>query len=468
MLKSIKNKKTLCLIFALFLSVVTVILVPAVLEIKLFLGIVVLSCVLWAFEIFPLSYTGLLIILLLILSKILNLDEALKGFGSGVFLLLVSGFIIARGINSTNLGKRVSFFIIKQVGSSVYRLMLAIILIPQILVLFIPSTGVRTVIMLPFVLSIIKVLETNDKDSVLPNVLMLSLVFGCNLSGMYVLTGAIANVVTVDFISNNMGIVISYTKWLLLAFPIWFFSLLISIILLKKFVLGKNDSLMLNSLVTDIALPKMDKKEKKSLFILLIILVLWATQDYHGLHPSVPALLGALLMTLPVVGVIDWNEAIKINWGTVLLIGSALAVGNALQISGADKYLAEHIISIKAVETLLKMSWSAPFIIAFLTIILHLGIASHVSTAVVVLPIVYEMGNALSLSSTSITGLLTTSGIASLIGFTFIVQSPPAIIAYGTGYLKAKDLLFVGTLLSIFIAIILSITVILWWPVVFS
>lgn len=462
-----RERKIFCLIPAIILSVVAAAVIPAALEIKVFLGIMLLTFALWALEIFPLAYTGILVVVLLILAKILTLDEALKGFGSGTFLLLVSGFIMAKGINNTNLGKRVTFLILKKVGFSVQRLMLAVLLIPQILVLFIPSTGVRTVIMLPFVLSIITVVENNnEKNGSLAKVLILSLVFGCNLSGLFVLTGALANIVTVDFIYDSLGITISYAKWLILVLPIWLGSLCIVILIMQKFFTIKNTDFRADSLITTEISPGMDKREKKALFILTLVLILWSTQDLHGLHPSIPAAIGALLLTMPSVGVIDWNEAIKINWGTVLLIGSSLALGNAMQTCGADEFLAAKIINIPGMYSMLQIQGLAPFIIVFITIILHLGIASHVSNVIVVLPIVYEIGNALNLSSSDSLSLLAASGIASLVGFTFIVQSPPAVIAYGTGYLKARDLVVIGTLVSICMAILIGLTVNLWWPLI--
>ena len=58
----------------------------------------------------------------------------------------------------------------------------------------------------------------------------------------------------------------------------------------------------------------------------------------HGMHPSIPALMGAVLMTLPGIGFASWESVVKINYNTVLLLSVTLSMGYTLIDSGATRY----------------------------------------------------------------------------------------------------------------------------------
>jgi solute carrier family 13 (sodium-dependent dicarboxylate transporter), member 2/3/5 len=62
---------------------------------------------------------------------------------------------------------------------------------------------------------------------------------------------------------------------------------------------------------------------------------LWLTEPFHGLHPSIPALLGVALMTLPGIGCASWETVVKINYNTILLLSVTLSMGYTLVDSGA-------------------------------------------------------------------------------------------------------------------------------------
>jgi sodium-dependent dicarboxylate transporter 2/3/5 len=44
---------------------------------------------------------------------------------------------------------------------------------------------------------------------------------------------------------------------------------------------------------------------------------------------------------------LDWNTAVKIPWGVLLLIGGGLALANAFQTTGLDKWIANSLSFVK-------------------------------------------------------------------------------------------------------------------------
>ena len=78
-----------------------------------------------------------------------------------------------------------------------------------------------------------------------------------------------------------------------------------------------------------------NKQEIRCLVILFFIVGLWLTEPLHGMHPSVPAFIGVVLMTLPKIGVAAWETVVKINYNTVLLLSVTLSMGYTFVDSGA-------------------------------------------------------------------------------------------------------------------------------------
>src|SRR5262249_55968540 len=73
-------------------------------------------------------------------------------------------------------------------------------------------------------------------------------------------------------------------------------------------------------------------------------LALWLTDRIHGLSPAIPALIGAVLLLLPGVGVLSWKVfEQKLAWGIILSIGASLSLAAAMTESGAAAFLSRQV-----------------------------------------------------------------------------------------------------------------------------
>jgi len=110
-------------------------------------------------------------------------------------------------------------------------------------------------------------------------------------------------------------------------------------------------------------LGRWSKGEKNTLFAFILTVVLWIApgvfailggtsssiyKDYNTLVPEgVAALIGALLLFLLPVNwkekefTVTWKQAIGIDWGTLLLFGGGLTLGNLMFELSWPKLLAE-------------------------------------------------------------------------------------------------------------------------------
>ncbi|MHB8132223.1 MAG: SLC13 family permease, partial [Mobilitalea sp.] len=80
------------------------------------IGITGASVWLWVLEPIPLALTSLLVIAALPILNATSLDTALIGFSNGSTFLIMAGFMMAQGVNSTTLGNRCANYAIMRCG----------------------------------------------------------------------------------------------------------------------------------------------------------------------------------------------------------------------------------------------------------------------------------------------------------------------------------------------------------------
>src|SRR5690606_29831383 len=217
----------------------------------------------------------------------------------------------------TALIKRMSYTILKKWGGRSAGLLGSIIIIQQIQAFFIPSTAVRSALILPVSTMIIETTHAEPGGN-LRKMIMLGVAFGGIISGTSVMTAAIGNILTVELLNRFAGINITYFEWFYYTFPIWLILIpAIWLMLLKVFPLPEEQRYFpaIKDEMTEKLkeLGPVNAREIRCLAILLTIVIFWLTEPLHGLHPSVPALAGVVLMTLPIIGVAGWEPVVRIN-----------------------------------------------------------------------------------------------------------------------------------------------------------
>ena len=81
---------------------------------------------------------------------------------------------------------------------------------------------------------------------------------------------------------------------------------------------------------------RMTGEEYRAIAIVSGVLILWATENLHGISPTSVAFIGAVVALLPKVGVVKWND-VDIPWHLLLFSAGAYTLGaglDATDISG--------------------------------------------------------------------------------------------------------------------------------------
>ena len=86
------------------------------------------------------------------------------------------------------------------------------------------------------------------------------------------------------------------------------------------------------------ALGKMKRNEKIAAFVLIICLVLWVTESWHGISSAVVALIGMCILLS--TGVLDRKDfRSSIAWESVIFIGCSTGLGSVFSGAGITDWV---------------------------------------------------------------------------------------------------------------------------------
>lgn len=416
---------------------------------------------LWILEPIPFAMTSMLVIAVLPMAKAVSLDTMLSGFGAPAVFLAVAGMMMAKGVEETSLGKRVAFFLLSRLGNRKGGILAGVILVPQVLSFFIPAAAVRTTMFLPIAVSILSLLNIS-KEHPMARQLMMGVAIGCGISGVGVLPAAIGNLITVDIIQMYLQQEVTYVHWLLVAGPLWLLLIVAAWITLQVTMPAhmKTPADLRQQVQAQLAeLGPLTAADKRAMAILVLTMLLWVFQPLHGWPLVIPAIVAVILMALPKIGIADWVKLVKVDFGTILLLGSTLSLGRALMESGAIEVML-HQIQHPVVERLFMQPLLAVLAVAVLTQLVH-KVTTNVSTAVIcIVPIVIAIAQDVGASAYM---LAIVAGITSLLGFVFVVETIPSVIVQQAGYMTQKELLCPGLVLTIVSVVLTVLVAMTWW-----
>lgn len=395
------------------------------------------------------------------------LSMALGGFSNTAFALVTSALFLATAMTKTGLDKRIALVVLSKIGAKTNRVVAGIFFVGFALSFFVPSTTARVSCMVPIILGMINAFGVELKSK-FAGVLMIAAAQADSIWNVGIKTAAAQNMIAINFIRTQLGVEISWMNWFIAAAPFAFVMSVFAYWILMKVMPPEIDEIeggeaTVRKLLTDLGPMTFD--EKKLLFISIILLGFWSTEQVlHTVDTSTSTMVAIAIMFLPKVGVIDWNYAqSRINWGTAILFGVGISLGSALLSTKAADWLAKQIIVIFSLTDATPI-----FIIAILSaflIIIHLGFASASGLAAAMIPIIISILQSVKTPGINVIGMTIILQYVVSFGFILPVNAPQNMIAYGTNTFEVKDFIKTGipmTIVAYALVLIFSATYWKW------
>lgn len=468
LLKQKRNLKALW-IFLAFAALIIITFLPNPADLPVMgqraLAILAFAVILWVTEAvsYPVSAAMILGIVALSLGmapdmanpdQLLGTKNALKmalgGFSNSAVALVAAALFLAAAMQATNLHKRLALYILSKVGVRTGAIVFGAILVSIILAFFVPSATARAGAVIPILLGMVAAfgLPHNSRIGAL---LVITAVQAVSIWNVGIKTGAAQNMVALGFIEKEFGVSVAWSSWFLYAAP-W--SILMSIVLyFVMLAIIKPETKVLEGgkeLITGQlkGLGPMKSAEKRLIFVSVVLLFLWATEEkLHPLDTTTVTLVAITILLTPKIGVFDWKSVEKlIPWGTIIVFAVGIALGTILLDTTGAQWLSDKVFGAMGLDHMPLLATIA--LLSLFNILIHLGFASATSLSSALIPIFIALAQTIALDVNEVGFVLIQQFVISF-GFLLPVSAPQNMLAYGTGAFTVKDFLKSGVPLTV-------------------
>ena len=450
-------------------------------------AILAMMVILWVTEALPLPVTAVLGPVLAVLLRVVPVRTAFASFADPIIFVFIGSFILAEAMFVHGVDRRIAYTALswKFVGTSAPRILIAFGGVTTFLSMWMSNTA-TTAMMFPIGLSIVAHLARTGLAGArqFAMVMMLITAFGASIGGMATPVGTPPNLIGVGMLERISGIDITFFQWMLIGVPAMalmfgFLAVQFHLVGARNVTVGAESTQMVRDEL--VRLGPLSRGQRNVLMAFGLTVILWVAPGLFAIAgadaspfarayaqavpESIAAMVGALLLfVLPVDWsgrrfTLTWEQALKIDWGIVLLFGGGLAMGELAFSTGLAEAMGKGITAWLPSQTTLALTMlftGAAIVLSEAT--------SNTAAANMIVPIAIAVSQAAGVRVIE-PALGATLGAS--MGFMMPVSTPPNAIVYSSGYVPISAMIRYGILLDIVGFFVIVALVMLLGPVVF-
>ncbi len=415
------------------------------------IALLIFAIIMWASEAQHLAVTSLMLLFLQPILGITSFAGAVIGFANPIIFLMIGGFILAVAISKSGLAKRFTYWMLSKVGTSPSMSIFAAVFSTGLLSAWIENV-VAFAMLLPIIKTIVPLFgigEPEKGNSNFAKAMVLGASYGSLAGGFGTEIGTAPNLMAAAYTH------LPFVNWMVFGFPLAIFMLIVTWKLLGWIFPPEVDGIVGGKETLDKAISVMGsitRTEKITAAILFFTIGLWVTTGITGIDSYSVALIGAALYFI--FGIIDWRDAQEgVDWGLIIFFGGALSLGAALLNTGAAAWIIKDLIGLMGSN----VSTLAIMLLLMVIAVIFTQVMSNIALSAILIPLAVTLASAQNLP---IGTYAVPVAISCSLSFMFPMADPTVAMAYGTGYVKIKEILKAGIPMVV-IGIIATIVVML-------
>jgi sodium-dependent dicarboxylate transporter 2/3/5 len=443
--------------------------------------------VLWITEALPMPVTAMIGAAACVLLRVAPARDVFAPFADPLMFLFIGSFILARAITIHGLDRRLAFaaLSLRWVGGSPSRILFAFGAVTAFISAWISNTA-TTAMMFAIGLAILSYMSETERargrklNPAYATVMMLMTSFAASIGGLATPVGTPPNLIGLGFVRRLLGIEFPFFKWMMIGVPVVVLLYIFLFLYLSRFGRATTDATESAAMLhrerdQDTGWTSGEKSTviafalTVGLWIIPGVVALAAGEDseaYKTLSARIPegvaALIGAsMLFLLPGNRngkAIDWSEAVRIDWGIVLLYGGGFALGVLSFQTGLAEAMGRGILAF-----LPGASGTGLLIASTIMATLVSEVTSNTASANMVVPVVISLATAAGADPLA-PALGATMGAS--LGFMLPVSTPCNAIVYGSGYIPLTKMIRYGVLLDVVGVVVIVTAVKLLVPLI--
>ncbi|MCK5331929.1 MAG: SLC13/DASS family transporter [Candidatus Marinimicrobia bacterium] len=441
-------------------------------------AVAALMAIWWITEAIPIPATALLPVALFPLLGIMTGKTVAATYFNHIIFLFIGGFIMALAMQKWNLHRRIALRIILIIGASPRRILLGFMLATAFLSMWISNTA-TTMMMVPIALAvIIKLRESSgNKMSRFSAGLLIGIAYAASIGGIATLIGTPPNLSFTRIFSIYFPNApeITFANWFMFGLPCSIIFLFISWIIMTSIFMPRQQ---INTINIDLFrkeyrhLGRITYEEKVVLLLFVSLAFLWLFRSdinigrfiipgWSTILPvpayvddgTVAVVMAMLLFMIPAKSkengrLMDWDTAVKLHWGIVLLFGGGFALASGFKESGLSVWVAEQLTGLADVTPVVLVA-SVCTMLTFLT-----ELTSNTATTEMILPLLGSLAVAIKVNPLL---LMIPATLSASCAFMLPVATPPNAIVFGSGEVKMGDMIQVGFAMNLVGIVLITI-----------
>lgn len=316
------------------------------------------------------------------------------------------------------------------------------------------SNSATTAILIPILLGTAVEGERTSAGSVL------AIAYGASIGGVGTLIGTPPNFITVRYLQEQANIQVDFLQWMGVGTPV---ALVLAVLtgLVLQWLAPPPPA---QTAVIHVG-SAWSRGERMTAYCFGLAVAGWTVPDImralgaphaEAVARALPISVVAILAVVPLFLILDddrktpilpWDDAVRIDWGLILLFGGGLSLGAQMFETGLAAAMSHWFLDATQIRSLWGLTAAFVVFTLFFT-----EICSNTATANMIVPL--AIAAAIELGVSPLPPALGV-GLAATCAFMLPIATGPNAIAYGTGLIELPSMMRIGFALNIVAALTL-------------
>ena len=413
-------------------------------------GVTLLCAIWWVAEPIPIPVTAMLPLAVFPMVGVLTPNEVGQAYGSPLILLYVGGFMLSMAMQKSGAHRRLALGMVNLFGGGGRGLVFGFMAAAAMLSMWISNTA-TSLMLLPIALATLE----NTKDERLKIALLLGVAFACNVGGIGTPVGTPPNLIFMQVYQETTGIELGFLDWMRWGIPVVvLFVPLIGLWLTRHLSAGEILELP--------AVGAWRTEERRTLIVFGLTAAAWITRndpfggwstllDVPQANDASVALLAVVVMFLVPNGkgdrLLDWESAVRIPWGILILFGGGICIASAFVSSGISQIIGEALGALSGVHIVVLLA-TICLSVTFLT-----EITSNTATTALLMPVLAAAGVGAAIDPRL---LMVPAAMSASCAFMLPVATGPNAVIFASGLVPIRTMVREGFVLNLIGAAIIT------------
>ncbi len=415
----------------------------------------------WMTEAIPVYATALLPLAMFPLMGVATVHDTASPYGHELIFLFMGGFILALSMQRWGLHERIAFHVLSLVGQKASRLVGGFMGVSAMLSMWVSNTA-TAVMMLPVALSVAGFAGDEPEDDNFRVALLLGVAYGCSIGGIGTLIGTPPNLFLASYVKSELGFEISFVRWMAFGLPLVACFLPLTWWMLTRWLypLGERHIEQGRDEIQRAlaGLGRLGRGERITLVVFAVTASLWISRPllvdlaWQGVRPlaglsdtGIAIFAAMALFCIPVDAskrkfTMDWETAVRLPWGVLILFGGGLSLASAIGHNGVGDWIGSYFAGYGELPIIVVML-AIVALVVFLT-----ELTSNTATTATLVPILAGLAGGLGADPLL---LIVPAAVAASCAFMLPVATPPNAIVFGSGHVSISQMVHAGLWLNV-------------------